>query len=60
MTLDQLKYALALQTHHNFSRAAESCRITQPSLSVQIAKLEEELGVKIFDRTRTQVRVTPE
>ncbi|MBC7693259.1 MAG: LysR family transcriptional regulator [Methylotenera sp.] len=60
MTHDQLKYALALQTFKNFSRAAESCRISQPSLSVQIAKLEEELGVKLFDRAKSSVKVTVE
>lgn len=58
MTHDQLKYALALQAHKNFSRAAESCFISQPSLSVQVAKLEDELGIKLFDRGRSAVRVT--
>ena len=58
MTLDQLRYALELQKHRNFSRAAEACRIAQPSLSVQISKLEEELGVVLFDRARTGVETT--
>lgn len=58
MTLDQLRYATELQRTKNFSRAAEACHITQPSLSVQIAKLEEELGVPLFVRTRTGVEVT--
>lgn len=58
MTLDQLRYALEVQKHKNFSRAAEACYITQPSLSVQIAKLEDELGLTLFDRTRNSVEVT--
>lgn len=58
MTLDQLRYALELQRTKNFSRAAELCHITQPSLSIQIAKLEEELGVSLFDRTRSGVETT--
>lgn len=58
MTLDQLRYALELQKWKNFSRAAEACHITQPSLSAQIAKLEEELGLALFDRTKTKVVVT--
>jgi LysR family hydrogen peroxide-inducible transcriptional activator len=58
MTLDQLRYALELQRTRHFSQAAESCFITQPSLSVQISKLEEELGVQIFVRSRAGVEVT--
>lgn len=58
MTLDQLKYALELQRTKNFSRAAENCHIAQPSLSIQIAKLEEELGISIFNRTRSGVEIT--
>ncbi len=58
MTLDQLRYALELQRFRNFSRAAEACHITQPSLSVQIAKLEEEVGLSLFDRSRAKVEVT--
>lgn len=58
MTLDQLKYAVEVQNWKNFSRAAEACNITQPSLSVQIAKLEEELDVTLFDRSRSKVEVT--
>jgi LysR family hydrogen peroxide-inducible transcriptional activator len=58
MTLEQLKYALALQKLRNFSRAAEHCHITQPSLSTQISKLEDELGLRLFDRGRSGVQVT--
>lgn len=58
MTLDQLRYALELQKTRHFSKAAENCFITQPSLSIQIAKLEEELGVQLFIRTRAGVEIT--
>ena len=55
MTLVQLEYIVALDNHRHFALAAESCFITQPALSMQIQKLEEELGVKIFDRTKQPV-----
>jgi LysR family hydrogen peroxide-inducible transcriptional activator len=55
MTLIQLEYIVALDTHRHFAVAAEKCFITQPTLSMQIQKLEEELGVKIFDRTKQPV-----
>ncbi len=58
MTLDQLRYALELQKTRHFSKAADNCFITQPSLSIQIAKLEDELGMKLFVRTRAGVEVT--
>ena len=58
MTLDQLRYALELQRTKSFSKAAESSHITQPSLSVQIQKLEDELGLVLFDRARTGVETT--
>lgn len=55
MTLTQLEYILALDTHRHFGLAAEQCFVTQPTLSMQIQKLEDELGVKIFDRTKQPV-----
>jgi LysR family transcriptional regulator, hydrogen peroxide-inducible genes activator len=55
MTLQQLEYLLALDTYKQFSIAAEKCFITQPSLSAMIQKLEDELGVKIFDRSKQPV-----
>jgi LysR family transcriptional regulator, hydrogen peroxide-inducible genes activator len=55
MTLTQLEYIVALDTYRHFSLASEKCFVTQPTLSMQIQKLEEELGVKIFDRTRQPV-----
>ncbi len=55
MTLTQLEYVVALDTHRHFVSASEKCFVTQPTLSMQIQKLEEELGVKIFDRTKQPV-----
>jgi len=55
MTLTQLEYVVALDTHRHFMLASEKCFVTQPTLSMQIQKLEEELGVKIFDRTKQPV-----
>ncbi len=55
MTLTQLEYIVALDTHRHFALAAEKCFVTQPTLSMQIQKLEEELEVKIFDRTKQPV-----
>ncbi len=55
MTLTQLEYVIALDTHRHFALAAEKCFVTQPTLSMQIQKLEEELDVKIFDRTKQPV-----
>ena len=55
MTLIQLEYLVSLDTHRHFALAAEKCFVTQPTLSMQMQKLEEELGVKIFDRTKQPV-----
>jgi LysR family transcriptional regulator, hydrogen peroxide-inducible genes activator len=58
MTLIQLEYLLAVDTYRHFATAAEHCFVTQPTLSMQLQKLEEELGVLIFDRSRVPVRPT--
>ncbi len=58
MTLTQLKYILAVSDHLSFVRAAEECNVAQPSLSMQIKKLEDELELRIFDRSPTGVVVT--
>ncbi|MDX5348108.1 MAG: LysR substrate-binding domain-containing protein [Hymenobacteraceae bacterium] len=58
MTLVQLEYLLAVDTHRHFATAAEHCFVTQPTLSMQLQKLEEELGVQLFDRSRVPVRPT--
>lgn len=50
MTLQQMEYVLAVDKHRHFAKAAEFCGVTQPTLSAMIQKLEDELGVKIFDR----------
>jgi LysR family hydrogen peroxide-inducible transcriptional activator len=55
MTLTQLEYIVALDTYRHFVLASEKCFVTQPTLSMQIQKLEEELDVKIFDRTKQPV-----
>ena len=55
MNLQQLEYVVAVDTHRHFVRAAEQCFVTQPTLSSMIQKLEDELGVKIFDRSKQPV-----
>lgn len=55
MTLTQLEYIVSLDDHRHFSLAAAGSFVTQPTLSMQIHKLEEELGIKIFDRTKQPV-----
>jgi len=55
MTLVQLEYAVAVDTYRNFVLAAEKCFVTQPTLSMQLQKLEDTLGVKIFDRSKQPV-----
>jgi LysR family hydrogen peroxide-inducible transcriptional activator len=58
-TLRQLQYALAVAETLSFRRAAERCHVAQPSLSAQVAALEEALGVRLFERSRRRVLVTP-
>ena len=58
MTLQQMEYIVALDKHRHFALAAESCGITQPTLSAMIQKLEDELGTKIFDRSNKSVHPT--
>jgi LysR family hydrogen peroxide-inducible transcriptional activator len=57
-TLRQLQYACAVAEHLSFRRAAEVCHVAQPSLSAQVAELEEALGVQLFERDRRRVLVT--
>lgn len=57
-TLRQLQYAVAIADTLSFRRAAERCRVSQPSLSAQLAQMEEALGVKLFERDRRRVLVT--
>lgn len=58
MTITQLEYVVAVATYKSFVAAAEKCFVTQPTLSMQIQKLEEELGVKLFDRNKHPIAVT--
>jgi LysR family hydrogen peroxide-inducible transcriptional activator len=58
MTFTQLEYVVAVDTTRHFAKAAALCFVTQPTLSMQIQKLEEELGVKIFDRNKQPVIAT--
>ncbi|MBN8540651.1 MAG: hydrogen peroxide-inducible genes activator [Deltaproteobacteria bacterium] len=59
MTLTQLSYIVAVAKHRHFGAAAESCFVTQPTLSMQVQKLEEELGIEIFDRSHQPISPTP-
>ena len=58
MTITQLKYVLAVAEHKNFTKAAEKTFVTQPTLSMQIQKLEEELDILIFDRSKKPIELT--
>ncbi|MGV3656462.1 MAG: LysR family transcriptional regulator, partial [Chitinophagaceae bacterium] len=58
MTFTQLEYIIAVDNTRHFARAAAQCFVTQPTLSMQIQKLEEELELKIFDRAHQPVVTT--
>jgi LysR family hydrogen peroxide-inducible transcriptional activator len=59
MTLSELRFVVAVAKERNFRRASENCYVSQPALSLAIKKLEEDLGVKIFERSRTDISATP-
>jgi len=59
MTLTELRYIVAAAREHHFGKAAKACHVSQPTLSVAIKKLEEELGVSIFERGSTEISVSP-
>jgi LysR family hydrogen peroxide-inducible transcriptional activator len=59
MTLNELKYIIAVAKEKHFRKAAESCFVSQPTLSIAIKKLEEELGVILFERLKQDVLITP-
>jgi LysR family transcriptional regulator, hydrogen peroxide-inducible genes activator len=59
VTLNELRYAVAVARERHFGRAADACHISQPSLSVAVRKLEEELGVTLFERGHGEVTLTP-
>ncbi len=58
MTITQLNYIITLEKTRNFTKAANLCKVSQPTLSMQIQKLEEELKVKIFDRTKKPIELS--
>ncbi len=59
MTLTELKYIVAVAREKHFGKAADACHVSQPTLSLAIKKLEEELDLKLFERSATEVTVTP-
>lgn len=58
MTLTELRYIVTLAREKHFGRAAERCHVSQPTLSVAVKKLEEELGIPLFERSKSNIRVT--
>jgi LysR family hydrogen peroxide-inducible transcriptional activator len=58
MTLQQLEYLIALDDHRHFVKAADSCFVTQPTLTMQLKKLEDEIGLQLFDRQKKPLRPT--
>ncbi len=60
MTLQQLEYVLALDTYRHYVTAAEKCFVTQPTITTQVKKLEEEIGIQIFNRSKTPLEPTPQ
>ncbi|HZY79967.1 MAG TPA: LysR substrate-binding domain-containing protein [Cyclobacteriaceae bacterium] len=60
MNIQQLEYILAVDSSRHFETAADKCNVTQPTLSMMIRKLEDELGIRIFDRTKQPIEPTPE
>lgn len=59
MTLTELRYIVTLAQEQHFGRAADRCYVSQPTLSIAVKKLEEELGVALFERTKSRVQPTP-
>ena len=59
MTLTELKYIVAVAREKHFGKAAEACFVSQPTLSVAVKKLEDELELKLFERSSGEVTVTP-
>ena len=59
MRIRQLEHFIAVASEMNFSRAAQRVHVVQSALSTSVAKLEKELGVELFDRSKQQIRMTP-
>ena len=58
MTLTELRYILAISQTKHFGRAAELCFVSQPTLSVAIKKIEDELGISLFERSKNEIHIT--
>ena len=58
MTITQLEYVIAVAKHGSFTKASEECNVTQPTLSMQVQNLEEELKIKIFIRGTKPIKLT--
>jgi LysR family hydrogen peroxide-inducible transcriptional activator len=59
-TLSQLQYVIAVEKYRHFGKAAKACHVTQPTLSQQLQKIEDEIGIILFDRTKKPILPTPE
>ncbi len=59
MTLTELKYIVAVAREKHFGRAADACFVSQPTLSVAVKKLEDELDLKLFERGASEISITP-
>jgi LysR family hydrogen peroxide-inducible transcriptional activator len=59
VTLTELRYIIAVADRRHFGHAAQECFVSQPTLSVAVKRLEEELGVTLFERSRGEVNLTP-
>lgn len=58
ISLTQLEYVIAIDNYKHFAKAAEACNVTQPTLSMQLKKMEETLNIEIFDRTKQPIVAT--
>ena len=58
LSLRDLQYVLAVSEYGHFGQAAQACHVSQPSLSIQIQKLEEKMGIQLFERSRRKVLTT--
>ena len=59
MTLTELRYIIAVARERHFGKAAQACFVSQPTLSVAVRKLEEALGVELFERNKHDIQLTP-
>ena len=59
MTLTEMRYIVALARERHFGKAAEACHVSQPTLSVALKKVEGQIGAPLFERSASDVRITP-